>query len=361
MTRPLVSIILPTHNRADVLRFAVASCLAQTVGDFELLLVGDGCTDGTAALVPALGDARIRWFDLPKAPGFGYAHRNFALREARGAFIAWQAHDDLWMPDHLELLVRLLESGPAEWVHSRPLWVTPGGRLCPASFLLDDPATLDLFLGRADSLLHANCIAHRAGCVGKYGLWNEALPSCGDWDYWARIIEGGARRNLAVLRDATALHFRAAWRTDANAASPRLQSWIDWHAQAGGASAPLRVGVGPERPEQECVWREIERDPAGWPARVRAAVRRADVSRLAWDEARRLEASEREREAARQLHEAAEQGRALSAKLGACEASLAGARREAGSWAEEVRAMKRTSSWRMTAPLRALRRVLAGR
>jgi hypothetical protein len=279
--RPLYSVLLPTHNRADVLGFAVRSVLGQTCGDFELLVVGDGCTDGTAALVAGFGDARVRWFDLPKAPHFGYANRNVALREAAGELVAFMAHDDLWLPDHLELLARCFEQGGAEMAYSLPLWVIPRGLVAPLVFNLHDPLTLGRFVSKTHNSIPAGCVVHRRECLDKYGYWDAGLRGNGDLDLWARIVEGGGRRNFAYLPEPTCLHFRADWRTEANVGQPALRVWKALHAVEGFMPPALRVDVPPSVTEQEAFWLAAEGEPRRWAAELRAAVHAVIEKRVA--------------------------------------------------------------------------------
>lgn len=270
--RPRYSILLPTHNRADVLPFALASVLAQTRADFELLVVGDGCTDGTADVVAGLRDARVRWFDLPKAPNFGYANRNVALREARGELVAFMAHDDLWLPDHLELLGRCFEHGGAEIAYSRPLWVIPRGLLAPLVFNLHHEETLSRFVGRTFNSIPAGCVVHRRECFDRYGYWNAGLPAAGDLDMWARIIEGGGGKNFAYVPEPTCLHFRANWRREADVSQPGLHVWKALHAVEGFMPGALKLDVPEGMTEQEACWLASRDDPRRWAAELRAAV-----------------------------------------------------------------------------------------
>ncbi len=126
-TSPRVSVIIATYNRSAVLRYAITSALAQTFGDFELLVVGDGCTDDSAAVVAAFTDPRVRWFNLASNSGHQSTPNNEGLRRARGELIAYLGHDDLWLPGHLDCMVAAFDRG-ADVVCGITALVRPTGR-----------------------------------------------------------------------------------------------------------------------------------------------------------------------------------------------------------------------------------------
>jgi len=269
---PLFTILLPTHNRADVLPFAIRSVLWQTVQNFELLIVGDGCTDATADVVAAFKDHRFRWFDLPKGPHFGYGNRNVALRQAKGTYVAFMGHDDLWLPDHLQLLADCLKDDRIEIAYSRPLWVAPNGTITPSTYNLNHQATLEAFLARQPHSIPAGCVVHRQSCFSKYGYWDESLPFAGDRDLWARIIDGGGRKNFVYLPEPTCLHFRAVWKTEDNAGPRELNAWKVFHQIENFTPSALRISPTEGKTEQEAFWKVIAPGPGSWTQELRAAV-----------------------------------------------------------------------------------------
>jgi glycosyltransferase involved in cell wall biosynthesis len=103
-TQPAVTVIIPTYNWSTVLPFSIGSVLRQTFADFELLVVGDGCTDDSEAVVGRINDPRVRWINLHANSGHQSAPNNEGLRQARGELIAYLGHDDLWLPHHLASL-----------------------------------------------------------------------------------------------------------------------------------------------------------------------------------------------------------------------------------------------------------------
>ena len=178
---PRVSILLPAHNRGDVIQFSIESVLVQNFQDFELLIVRDGCTDNTAEVVQSyLGD-KVFWFDLTKAPNFGYANRNKILKLAKGAFIAYISHDDLISKDHLTLaLDAFVENLKLEIVFLKHVWVSKDLDFVPSTFTLNDKRNLKQFLKGQKTRIVSSSIVHKRSCFDKYGYWNERLEGSGD-------------------------------------------------------------------------------------------------------------------------------------------------------------------------------------
>lgn len=106
----LISIILPTYNRASLLLRAVQSVIDQTYPHWELIIWDDGSTDDTAVVVKAFNDNRIRYYHDANH-GAAYA-RNRAIAQANGEIIAFLDSDDVWHPEKLGIQVTVLEQCP---------------------------------------------------------------------------------------------------------------------------------------------------------------------------------------------------------------------------------------------------------
>ena len=106
MTRPLVSVVLPTYNRAQLLPRAIRSVLSQSYRALELIVVDDGSTDGTERLVRSIADERVRY--VSRVNGGPAAARNTGIEVARGALVAFQDSDDEWLDGKLERQVEIL-------------------------------------------------------------------------------------------------------------------------------------------------------------------------------------------------------------------------------------------------------------
>ena len=125
---PSISVIVPVYQAEAFLNACVESVTAQTFSDWELLLIDDGCTDGSPALCDAwsAGDSRIRAIHKQQNAGVSEA-RNTGLQEARGEFIAFLDADDRFEPQTLETLWSLLHQAGADTAGCAHRNVTPDG------------------------------------------------------------------------------------------------------------------------------------------------------------------------------------------------------------------------------------------
>jgi glycosyltransferase involved in cell wall biosynthesis len=137
VTSGLVDIILPTQHRPHTVGYAIQAVIAQTYRCWRLHVVCDGCDERTEAVVRSFGDDRIAFYRFPKAPGFGYAHRNTVLRQTDGEFVAYATDDDLWLSDHLATGIEALRSRELALVAFRSALVAVPDRLDPHFFAYD--------------------------------------------------------------------------------------------------------------------------------------------------------------------------------------------------------------------------------
>lgn len=185
---PLVSVVVATYDRSNVLRLAIESVLRSTFVDWELLVIGDACTDDSAEVVASFGDPRISFTNLATHFGEQSGPNQVGCAMARGRYLAYLNHDDLWFPDHLETAVNHLESSAADLVFAPIAAVAPLGAVELASgasprFTLHG-ATLS---GRYEPYLFvpASAWVLRRELASALGPWRPALEchteSSQDW------------------------------------------------------------------------------------------------------------------------------------------------------------------------------------
>lgn len=177
---PLVTVIIATYNWSAVLPFAIASVLRQSMPDFELLVIGDGCTDDSEQVVTSISDPRLRWINLPSNTGHQAGPNNRGLSEAKGKFIAYLGHDDLWLGHHLECMVAALESSGAGVAYSFLSQIFPDKRTGSPTF--PGPA------GGAPS-----CTVYRRAVTDRIGGWRDFrdLRAAPETDLLYRAKEAG--------------------------------------------------------------------------------------------------------------------------------------------------------------------------
>lgn len=187
--RPLVTVVLATYNWSSVLRQSIRSVLWQTYPNFELLVIGDGCTDDSGEMVASFGDDRIRWRNLATNSGSQAIPNNTGLGLARGDYVAYQGHDDVWHPKHLATMLAHLERTGADFAYGLAEVVgPPGSRVRLLSGRVEEPR---LPMGR---WLPPTSIVHRLEAARRIGGWRTWEEAGGppDVDFVDRIRGSGA-------------------------------------------------------------------------------------------------------------------------------------------------------------------------
>ncbi len=191
---PLVTIRIPCYDRGRVVvDRAITSALAQTYTNIEILVIGDDATPETVAAVKSVADPRVRFVNIPRTPYpqdperrwmvLGHGPRNYALDNAKGAWITTLDDDDEYTPDHVEVLLRAAVHRRLEFVYGQSEVIAPGG---VTGIVGRWPPGLGAFTDGA--LLYS---AHLRFLKYDPESWRDRLPA--DWNLWRKMLAVGVK------------------------------------------------------------------------------------------------------------------------------------------------------------------------
>lgn len=199
---PLISVVMPSYNRAGLIGRTIASVLAQTLAAFELIIVDDGSTDDTLAVLAAFDDPRIAIYQQPANRG-APAARNAGVTVARSGLIAFQDSDDEWAPGLLAAHVAALSSADVSFCQLEQRYGETRSLYPPAGWQLG-PDAYAQFL--ESSFVSTQTLAMTRAAFERAGGFDPDMPRFQDWDLVLRLAQSGARFHyiaepLAIAHD----------------------------------------------------------------------------------------------------------------------------------------------------------------
>jgi glycosyltransferase involved in cell wall biosynthesis len=181
-----VSVVIPTHNRSELLKTTLRSVLGQRDVNIEVIVVDDGSTDDTREVVAAIGDDRIQMVGHETPQGVSAA-RNRGVTEATGEWIAFIDDDDLWAPDKLPRQLEAARRTNKTWVYSGVVNVNDRLRVVSGA----PPPSPDRMV---ELLPHYNAmpgggsnVAVRKDTLTAAGPFDSRLHNTEDWEMWLRL------------------------------------------------------------------------------------------------------------------------------------------------------------------------------
>jgi glycosyltransferase involved in cell wall biosynthesis len=266
---PRVTVVIATYNWSEVLPYAIGSVLDQTFTDFELMVIGDGCTDNSADVVGAVGDPRVAWLNLPANTRHQSGPNNEAIQRSDSELIAYLGHDDLWLPHHLAVLVDAL-GGEAGISHGSSLQIRPG-EPAPTAFPCGDWTYHAGCWLPPTSLVHSRSLAEQVG--GWRPPWETGAIEA-ESDLLARMVNAAGRPPIWV-RDVTSAKLPASWRRDVYRTRPchEQAAWLDrirtgetWHHLIATTEEPEGDPLG--RVRRAVYWTRRTLGPQSWRRRL---------------------------------------------------------------------------------------------
>lgn len=220
---PLISVVIPTYNWSNVLKLAIKSVLWQTYQNFEIVVIGDACTDDSEEVAKSFNDPRIKWFNLEKNSGSQSIPNNFGIEKANGEWIAHLGHDDIWHPNHLEFLLN--SSSEADFRYSAGCYIGPDNEETEFKnrFVLFG---LNSFKEEQEKVFHIppGSIMYRKLVYQNIGGWKDyrEIYESPDHEYILRALKF-CKNKISLSKKVTFFKFNAVWRKNCYKTKPNHQ------------------------------------------------------------------------------------------------------------------------------------------
>ena len=193
--QPLISVIMPTHNRQTIIQTAINSVLKQKYKNFELIIIDDGSTDNTTKTVKKIKDPRIKLLQNKKCQGVSHA-RNKGLKNAKGQYIAYLDSDNTWDPRYLAAMIGAFQKLPdADAIYGGQL-LYRGEQKNPFAIRY---GSYNKSLLQNRNYIDLNTFCHKKEVYTKLGGFDENLKRYVDWDYILHIAETSQIYSIPIL------------------------------------------------------------------------------------------------------------------------------------------------------------------
>lgn len=215
---PLVTVITATYKRNDLLKEAIQSVLAQTIKDFEYIIVDDACDKATESLVASFKDKRLHYTQNEKNPARTHCRPlNKGIQMSRGKYIAYLDDDNLFYPYHLEVLLKTIQGEDLDVVYC-DMMIDQDGKLFYGIQKDFDPQFL---INR--NFIDTSEILHKREMAFNVGGWDENIPRFTDWNFCVRMAKWGAKFKRVPI---AALQYRVI-SDDTQSGRTPVESWHD--------------------------------------------------------------------------------------------------------------------------------------
>jgi len=202
------TVIIPTFGRADFVIWAIKSAQQQTITDIEIFVIGDGASPVTINIVERASkeDPRIHFFDNPKGERNGELHRHQAMLQSKGKIICYLGHDDLWFPEHIEVMLLLLKD--SDFGHSVHTYILGNETIHGFLPLISDPLCRSRMLQHRWNRFGPTCAAHTRNIYFNLPFGWRPAPGhiWSDLHMWRQFITHRGCR-FATLPKTTTISF----------------------------------------------------------------------------------------------------------------------------------------------------------